>query len=35
MLETQLTSKDTELKEQAILHERELSELKRQHDVSI
>lgn len=35
MLESQLTSKDNELKELAILHERELSELKRQHDVGV
>ena len=35
MLESQLTSKETELKEQTILHEREISELKRLHDVRI
>lgn len=33
MLETQLTHKDTEIKEQNILHEKEIAELKRQHDV--
>jgi len=34
MLESQLHNKDTELQERAILHEREISELKRAHDVS-
>lgn len=33
MLESQLGSKETESKEQAIMHERELAELKRIHDV--
>lgn len=33
MLESQLTNTETELKEQTILHEREISELKRLHDV--
>lgn len=33
MLESQLTSKETELREQAILHEREISDLNRIHDV--